>query len=356
MNGMPTDHPDNPEGDADGVGTVTVLIPTYRRPEKLRRAIGSALSQTYRDIKIVVCDNCSGDDTESVVRSIMAADERVIYFQHSSNMGMNANFNFAISKVSTPYFCLLTDDDYYLPEFLCHAIQPFRELPGGDVRVSIVSAPEVNEAGDLLGDALSEWPKEGRYDAGESIHLVLNGHHPMITACVFSGEVASEVFFDERVGVVSDLPVLIHLLATRPYYVSKRVGLYFIRHADAQGLRPVVPASAFQNRERIEAVVANDDAIEPVLRAEILDGLRHYHNAMLLSLMLRSLANRDEASFSGLTAMIEARRGGFILIAKLVRSMCRSGIGLTIAEVLASCALFVWGRVKRIRRNLTIGQ
>ena len=41
--------------------TVTAIIPTYRRPRLVRRAIESVLAQTYPHVRVLVCDNASGD-------------------------------------------------------------------------------------------------------------------------------------------------------------------------------------------------------------------------------------------------------------------------------------------------------
>ena len=106
-------------------GQVTVLIPTYKRPEKLKRAVESIQNQSYQDFVIVISDNASGDETENIVYSLIKGDTRIKYFKQSLNIGMNPNFNFLVSKVDTPFFCLLTDDDYYLPNFLEDSISFF---------------------------------------------------------------------------------------------------------------------------------------------------------------------------------------------------------------------------------------
>jgi len=46
---------------------ITTVIPTYRRPAMLRRAIRSVLSQTFPDFRLCVYDNASGDETAVVV-------------------------------------------------------------------------------------------------------------------------------------------------------------------------------------------------------------------------------------------------------------------------------------------------
>src|SRR5271166_1045347 len=107
--------------------TITTVIPTYRRPALVVRAIRSALAQTYPNVEVVVCDNASGDETREAVSSIARGDSRVKYHCQRENIGFVRNFNFGLSRVETPYFSLLSDDDFLLPEFYEHAV---RDLAG----------------------------------------------------------------------------------------------------------------------------------------------------------------------------------------------------------------------------------
>ena len=59
---------------------ITTIIPTYRRPKLLRRAILSVLNQTYTNIQVCVFDNASGDETALVVAELARMDNRVKYF------------------------------------------------------------------------------------------------------------------------------------------------------------------------------------------------------------------------------------------------------------------------------------
>ncbi len=89
---------------------VTIAIPTYNRADRfLRPAIDAALQQTYPNIEVIISDNCSTDDTETVVRSYK--DSRIRYFRQERNIGANNNFNFCLEQASGDYFLLFLDDD-----------------------------------------------------------------------------------------------------------------------------------------------------------------------------------------------------------------------------------------------------
>ena len=81
---------------------ITALIPTYRRPHYLRRAILSVLQQTYTDLQVSIFDNASGDTTAEVVTKLGENDARIKYHCHQANIGSLKNFKYAFNSVTTP--------------------------------------------------------------------------------------------------------------------------------------------------------------------------------------------------------------------------------------------------------------
>jgi glycosyltransferase involved in cell wall biosynthesis len=101
---------------------VSVIVPTYNRPEYLRQAIASALRQTYRDIEILVRDNASTDETRRVVQSF--SDARIRYHRHPTNLGPTENIIGACREACGVYIAHLHDDDLWEPDFLEKLVPP----------------------------------------------------------------------------------------------------------------------------------------------------------------------------------------------------------------------------------------
>ena len=95
---------------------VTVAIPTYNRAPLLGRAIESVLGQTYGELRLLVADNASTDETAAVVEGF--ADPRLEYVRRPENTGLLANFDDCLSRFDTEYSLLLGDDDLLRPSFL----------------------------------------------------------------------------------------------------------------------------------------------------------------------------------------------------------------------------------------------
>jgi glycosyltransferase involved in cell wall biosynthesis len=110
--------------------TVLVGIPTYNRAATLRRAVASVLAQTHDDLRVIVSDNASTDETEEICRELAAGDRRVQYVRHPVNRGPTPNFNFLFEQLAQGELAqLLADDDWLDPTLLARCTQELAELP-----------------------------------------------------------------------------------------------------------------------------------------------------------------------------------------------------------------------------------
>lgn len=97
-------------------GLVSVIIPTYRRPVMLRRAIDSVLKQTYRNIELLIVNDNNVDDEYSVaLRELLQeyTDHRLILVEQERHINGAAARNAGIRKAKGEYIAFLDDDDYW---------------------------------------------------------------------------------------------------------------------------------------------------------------------------------------------------------------------------------------------------
>lgn len=101
---------------------VSIVTPTYKRPQFLTRAIGSIIAQTFNNWELlVVDDNGTGSEYRQETQSFMQrykADPRIIYIEHESNLGGSAARNTGIRQARGKFVAFLDDDDEWLPEKL----------------------------------------------------------------------------------------------------------------------------------------------------------------------------------------------------------------------------------------------
>ena len=107
---------------------VTVCITTYDRPRTLVQALESVIKQTYKNLEILVMDDCSPDNkTMILMASYLEKDKRIKYFKQVENKGVESNFNLALGKANGKYFLWLCDDDWisssYIEECLKYKLE-----------------------------------------------------------------------------------------------------------------------------------------------------------------------------------------------------------------------------------------
>ena len=106
---------------------VSVGIPTFQRPEQLRKTLHSLVQQTYQNLEILISDNASDDgQTQQIAQQFMEQDPRVCYYRHPHNVGMYANFKSVFEQSTGDYFCWVADDDTRSPDFIEACLSVFQ--------------------------------------------------------------------------------------------------------------------------------------------------------------------------------------------------------------------------------------
>lgn len=126
-------------GNRDTRGTnpeplVSVVVPTYNRPEPLRRAVESVRAQTYGNVELIVVDDCSPTPARQVLADVPTDGFDTRYIRHAENRGANAARNNGIEAASGEFVAFLDDDDEWEPTKTERQVAAFEES-GPDVGV-----------------------------------------------------------------------------------------------------------------------------------------------------------------------------------------------------------------------------
>lgn len=126
---------------------VSIGIPTYNRANSyLRSALRSAVNQTYKNIEIIVSDNCSPDNTESVVKEFN--DPRIRYYRQRENIGPLNNRNFCLEQSRGEYFVIVMDDDLIDSDFISTCMNAVKDR--GELGVILTGMREIDSDGNIL--------------------------------------------------------------------------------------------------------------------------------------------------------------------------------------------------------------
>lgn len=240
---------------------VSIVIPTYGRPQTLERAVNSVLNQTYKNIEVLVVDDNNPDtdarkETEEVMCRLKESDERVIYLQHPCNKNGSAARNTGIFNSHGKYVALLDDDDEFKPNKIAVQLERMEKLD--DSWAACITGFDKLSDGELMG--VGAETKEGNIllDALGRNYYACSGSNLLIRRSVLD-EIHG---FNETFKRNQDLELLVRIL--QKYKVAKCDENCLIIHAhkrttDVQlatdtflkSFTPVIEEQAEEDKKRI---------------------------------------------------------------------------------------------------------
>ena len=112
------------------MSSVDIAIPCYQYGRYLRDCVASVLSQDIDDLRILIIDNASTDNSVAIARQLAAEDARVSLLARSQNLGPHASFNAGVDWAAARYFMVLCADDLLAPAACGMPCRCSRPIPG----------------------------------------------------------------------------------------------------------------------------------------------------------------------------------------------------------------------------------
>ena len=271
---------------ANSTISITICIPTYRRPSFLKRAISSALNQTWKDIQIFISDDASHDETKSILEQFVKEDSRVNFISHKQNVGMLANYQYMIGKVGTEYFSLLSDDDQLLPNFCEVAVKGLSRDP--ELAFFACSTIVYSQEKGILKVSLNKWAREGRFDPPYGLCEMVT-KYPFPMNVLFRTTRARQAKIDMQNPHIWDPDFLMQLAAQFPFAISKTICGIFSHHIGSltSSQTSLVFIQAMNRlQERVDEFPKIDDLLKEKIKGLIkLDIARALRAAIVESLL-----------------------------------------------------------------------
>lgn len=110
-----------------GQPLISVVMPTYNRPESFAVALGSVLGQTYSNIEVIVADDGTDERTREHVESL--DDPRIRYLRNPSDIDALENSRRGFDAATGAYVAGCHDDDFWHEEFLEQLVPPLEADP-----------------------------------------------------------------------------------------------------------------------------------------------------------------------------------------------------------------------------------
>lgn len=98
---------------------VSVIMATYNCEDTIKEAIDSILNQTYKNIELVICDDCSTDNTYNILLEYKDKyPEKIVLIKNEVNSKLPYSLNRCLEQATGEYIARMDGDDISLPERL----------------------------------------------------------------------------------------------------------------------------------------------------------------------------------------------------------------------------------------------
>lgn len=179
---------------------VSVIIPTYNTATYLAQAIDSALSQSLKDMEIIVVDDGSIDETVNILRPY----KKIIRYFYQPNSGRSAARNTGIFQAQGKYIAFLDADDLWLPDRLAQQIPILEENP--DTLLVYSQAKVIDSQGNnrlirdnpsIIGGSLN--------DSSQAVKQLISGNFiPILTVTLRKSILEQTGLFDDKLSYAED--------------------------------------------------------------------------------------------------------------------------------------------------------
>ena len=94
--------------------SIGVVIPNYNDSNLIERSINSVLKQSVKVDELIIVDDCSTDNSISVINIIASKNPNIKIIRNSKNIGTMSSLNIGLENISTDYVLFLSANDYII--------------------------------------------------------------------------------------------------------------------------------------------------------------------------------------------------------------------------------------------------
>ncbi len=106
---------------------ISIVLPTYNGSKYIHQSIDSCLNQTLADFELIIVNDCSTDDTRSIIEEYARKDHRVKIINNQHNKQLPRSLNTGFNAATGQYHTWTSDDNYYAPNALETMLGVIRE-------------------------------------------------------------------------------------------------------------------------------------------------------------------------------------------------------------------------------------
>ena len=199
---------------------VSVIIANYNNQRYLQECLNSILDQTYDNIEIIVVDDCSTDDSLSVLREYEEMHPNIKVFVNDENLGVTKTRTHAISKATADYITTLDADDYFMSNTKIEKEMGLISKFKNECNKDIIAFSNYNKV-DIDGGFKFSYAKEFEVETGyiDDLYLLRKKFRPR-DFIMSKQQYDSIGGYDEQIPIYEDYEITIRLAAKYEFHYT----------------------------------------------------------------------------------------------------------------------------------------
>lgn len=268
-----------------GDDLISVAMCTYNGEKYLAEQLDSILNQSYRNLEIIIVDDCSTDNTVKLLTDYAGRDSRICVLQNESNLGFVRNFEKAINACTGNLVALADQDDIWFPDKLRRLSEEIGDnwLIYSKVAVVDANGVEKNE----------KFPRVNRIEGKCALSLIMNncvtGH-----ACLMRREL-----IQVAMPFISNMPYHDQWLAIVAASRGKlKAGDEVLSYYRNHGCNVVLRSKTKRNVSKREHVMSKFKAVSEFVERVLNSGVLNKSERLLLGEFAEKYTKNDRVFYN----------------------------------------------------------
>lgn len=129
---------------------VSIICLSYNHAQFVEEALNSVLAQTYKNIELLIADDCSPDHSKTVIENWCKTHPNVVFVANTANLGNTKTFNKMLALSKGEYVMDLAADDILVPDCVAKQLQAFENSKFKNTGIVYGNAEIISENNDHL--------------------------------------------------------------------------------------------------------------------------------------------------------------------------------------------------------------
>lgn len=206
---------------------LSIIVPNYNNSKYLNDCLDSILSQTYKDLEIIIVDDYSIDNSLDIIQDYAKRDKRIKVIKNKSNYGISKTRDIGIKESSANWITTLDSDDYYLTPI---KIEKEMELISKYNCKHIIAYSGIVHI-DEMGNKLKKIMSKLNIKEGYVFEDMITRNFAIPRDFIFSKDLYNDIGgFDYNIPLYEDWDLKVRLSKKAQFYYSGIDGIAYRQH------------------------------------------------------------------------------------------------------------------------------